>query len=70
MTAMNSVQDREAQLVKLVRADDRCDRCGVEARVRVVIVTTRLPLLFCGHHYVEQHDALARVAVVTHDERV
>lgn len=53
----------------LVRALDRCDRCGAEAYVRVVITASSLPLLFCAHHYSENNAELARVSVVTHDER-
>lgn len=36
----------------LVTADDRCDRCGVEARSVVILHVAEPPnvLLFCGHH--------------------
>lgn len=36
----------------LILADDRCDRCGVEARSVVTLDTNEPPnvLLFCGHH--------------------
>jgi hypothetical protein len=53
----------------LVRSVDRCDQCGAQAQVRVVIVASGLPLLFCGHHYQQQASALAAIAAVTHDER-
>ena len=66
---MTTFQDLVAPLDSLVRSEDRCDRCGAEALVRVVIRTTQLPLLFCGHHYAKQEAALDGVAVVTHDER-
>jgi hypothetical protein len=65
MTAYSQVSDQP----ELVRNLDRCDRCGSEAFVRVVLLATGLPLLFCAHHYAEQADALRAVAVVTHDER-
>jgi ribosomal protein S14 len=55
---------------RLTRSADRCDRCGVEALVRVVITSTRLPLLFCGHHFAESANVLHRVAIVTHDDRL
>jgi hypothetical protein len=29
-------------------AADRCDRCGAQARVRVVLASGEL--MFCGHH--------------------
>lgn len=69
MIDMTAIQELDAPTTGLVRATDRCDRCNAEARVRVVMVVTRLPLLFCGHHYNGQQDALGRVAIVTHDER-
>lgn len=50
-------------------AHDRCDRCGAAASVRVMVLTSRLPLLFCAHHYTGQAEAISRVAVVTHDDR-
>lgn len=53
----------------LVRSIDRCDRCGAEAFVRVVMTSSQLPLLFCSHHYTENTERLAGIAVVTHDER-
>jgi hypothetical protein len=53
----------------LVRAEDRCDRCGAEALVRVELVASGLPLTFCAHHYSQQAASLVSLAVVTHDER-
>ncbi len=50
-------------------ARDGCDRCGAAAEVRVMVLTSRLPLLFCAHHYTGQAEAISRVAVVTHDDR-
>jgi hypothetical protein len=55
---------------RLIRSADRCDRCGAEALVRIVLTSTRLPLLFCGHHYSQSATALHNVAVVTHDDRL
>lgn len=48
---------------------DHCDRCGAVAQVRVMVLASRLHLLFCAHHYTPQAEAISRVAVVTHDER-
>jgi hypothetical protein len=45
---------------------DRCDRCGAQAYVRVVLPTGEL--LFCGHHAREHASAYADVAVKIHDE--
>lgn len=53
----------------LVRAEDRCDRCGAEALVRVELLASGLPLTFCAHHYTDQAALLVAVAVVTDDER-
>jgi hypothetical protein len=53
----------------LLSPSDRCDRCGVEGRVRVILIRSGLPLVFCAHHYAEQERALRPVATVTHDQR-
>ena len=45
----------------------RCDRCGAQACVRVLL-RTRQDLLFCEHHYRQHAPALANVAVTIHDE--
>ncbi len=44
---------------------DRCDRCGAQAFVRVVLVNGEL--LFCGHHGRSYADALAGVALTVED---
>jgi len=55
--------------IDLIRSIDRCDACNAEARVRVLLNKTNLPLLFCGHHYSASAARLATVATVTHDRR-
>ena len=45
---------------------DRCDRCGAQARVRVVLVTGDLQ--FCAHHAKAYDDKLRAKAVEYHDE--
>jgi hypothetical protein len=50
-----------------VSAACRCDRCGAQAYVRVVL-RSRQDLLFCAHHYRQHAPALARVAFAIHDE--
>lgn len=40
-----SYKEKEWKLTK----EDRCDRCSVQAYVKIVGVTGEL--LFCGHHY-------------------
>ena len=47
-------------------AADRCDRCGAQAYVRVVLAAGEL--LFCAHHARRHADAFAGVAVRVHDE--
>ena len=44
---------------------DRCDRCGAQAFVRVVLRAGEL--LFCGHHGRENAPALAAVALFVED---
>ena len=48
-------------------AVDRCDRCGAQAYVRVLL-PSRLELLFCAHHTREHARALAEIAVEIQDE--
>jgi hypothetical protein len=46
---------------------DRCDRCGAQAYVRVVLPGRR-ELLFCAHHNRQHASALAKIAVEILDE--
>ena len=48
-------------------AADRCDRCGAQAYVRVVLVSGG-ELLFCAHHGREHAEALAKANAEVHDE--
>jgi hypothetical protein len=48
-------------------AVDRCDRCGAQAYVRVLLPNA-LELLFCAHHNRQYASALTKVAVEIHDE--
>ena len=47
-------------------ADDRCDRCGAQAYVRVVL--SRGDLLFCAHHGRQYELKLREMATEFHDE--
>jgi hypothetical protein len=47
-------------------ASDRCDRCGAQARVRVVLAAG--DLLFCAHHAKAYEDKLRATAVEYVDE--
>jgi hypothetical protein len=48
-------------------AEDRCDRCGAQAYLRVELASGG-ELLFCAHHAREHGEALKQVAVAVHDE--
>jgi hypothetical protein len=48
-------------------AEDRCDRCGAQAYLRVELASGG-ELLFCAHHAREHGDKLKQVARVVHDE--
>jgi len=47
-------------------AADRCDRCGAQARVRVVLASG--DLIFCAHHAKAYEDKLKAAAVEWVDE--
>lgn len=47
-------------------AADRCDRCGAQAYVRVVLPVGEL--LFCAHHAREHAPKFAALATEVHDE--
>jgi hypothetical protein len=49
-------------LLSILTPIEFCDRCGVRARVRVVLDDSG-ELYFCRHHAREYADALRRVAV-------
>ena len=48
-------------------AVDRCDRCGAQAYLRVLLQAGG-ELLFCAHHAREHGDKLREIAVSFHDE--
>jgi hypothetical protein len=47
--------------------EDRCDRCGAQAYVRVHLPSGG-ELMFCAHHGREHEDKIKAVAVNVHDE--
>lgn len=51
-----------------VHLNERCDRCGARAYVKVT-VPGGLPLAFCNHHYRTHADALKIKAVKINDGR-
>jgi hypothetical protein len=56
-----------AALASSLTAADRCDRCGAQAYVRVVLAGGA-ELLFCAHHGRVHGEALRRVAEEVQDE--
>jgi len=51
----------------VLTTDDRCDRCGSQAYLRVEL-TSGGDLLFCGHHAREYGPTLCTLAAAVHDE--
>jgi len=51
----------------VLSATDRCDRCGAQAYVRVVLPGGS-DLLFCGHHWNAHEEKLRPQAVEVVDE--
>lgn len=47
-------------------AADRCDLCGAQAFIRVVLATG--DLVFCGHHGTENKEKLSPIAISWQDE--
>lgn len=65
-------EEREADVTTAVApapltAEDRCDRCGAQAYLRVELASGG-ELLFCGHHAREHGDAIKAVATTVQDE--
>ena len=48
-------------------ARDRCDRCGAQAYMRVIL-RGGSELMFCGHHAAAHREKLAQVAEKIQDE--
>ena len=51
----------------ILTAVDRCDRCGAQAYLRVVLATGG-ELLFCAHHGRKYEEKLRAIATSWHDE--
>ncbi len=64
MSGVNATVTPPARLT--LTAADRCDRCGAQAYVRVVLASG--DLLFCGHHAKAYEDKLRETAVEWVDE--
>ena len=54
------------EAIKELTAADRCDVCGAQAFIRVVLATG--DLVFCGHHGQANKDKLKPIAITWQDE--
>ena len=54
-------------LERQLTAEDRCDRCGAQAYMRVTLPSGG-ELLFCAHHARAHQDKLNQVALHIQDE--
>lgn len=69
-TAVEDQPATEAVAERMIdlNAHDRCDRCGSQAYVRVILFSG-LDLLFCSHHYAEHAPKLEHYTLRLKDER-
>ncbi|HIY65262.1 MAG TPA: hypothetical protein H9830_03165 [Candidatus Agrococcus pullicola] len=58
--------DRQQEATAPLSALDRCDSCGAQAYVRVMMASG--PLLFCAHHATKHREKLHPLAEMWHDE--
>lgn len=56
------LKDLEAPIDAPLTLQDRCDRCGAAAKVRVFMNDSNAELLFCGHHMRKFEPSLVSVA--------
>lgn len=61
----NGAVDQQGAPHQLTAAD-RCDACGAQAYIRVVVNNSEL--LFCAHHGRKHQEKLAAIAESWHDE--
>jgi len=60
-------EEADGAVAGTLTAMDRCDRCGAQAYVRVLLPSGR-ELLFCAHHNRQYASALTEIAVEIRDE--
>jgi hypothetical protein len=65
ITSPNSAVD-ELETPHQLTALDRCDACGAQAYIRVVVSSGEL--LFCAHHGRKHQEKLSALAHSWHDE--
>lgn len=61
-----NVEVIETTELPALTAADRCDVCGAQAFIRVVLTTG--DLVFCGHHGSANKDKLKPIAITWQDE--
>ena len=61
-----NVDVTETTELPALTAADRCDVCGAQAFIRVVLTTG--DLVFCGHHGSANKDKLKPIAITWQDE--
>jgi ribosomal protein L37E len=59
--------ETEEVVDRQLKVADRCDRCGSQAFVLVKGISGEL--MFCGHHYTKNQEALENYAYEVVDER-
>ena len=67
MTTAEDVRTASDLAAPALSAQDRCDRCGAQAYLRVE-VSAGLELFFCAHHAREHGDKLKEIAISFVDE--
>jgi hypothetical protein len=67
---MSQIVTEESSAVEIddtqLTASDRCDSCGAQAYIRVVVTSGEL--LFCNHHGKKNQEKLSVIAKSWHDE--
>ncbi|UOE45035.1 DUF7455 domain-containing protein [Agromyces larvae] len=66
MTQYTETTATEAEAPYELTALDRCDACGAQAYIRVVVSNGEL--LFCAHHGRKHQEKLSQIAHSWHDE--
>jgi hypothetical protein len=68
MEQAEETQETTEAVVELpaLTAADRCDICGAQAFIRVVLATG--DLVFCGHHGTANKEKLKPIAITWQDE--
>ena len=66
MTTLEQDREETTAADRPITGLDRCDSCGAQAYVRVVLGGSEL--LFCGHHAKKHEAKLRPMAEVWHDE--